>query len=73
MTDAKQTTQKRLSDLREEYRRKMNEAGDRAQRAAGLDDMSDCAFHSTIAARYEEAFSALNRAIQIVDDGAASA
>ena len=53
----------RLNALRDEYRQKMNGAGDRAQRAAAIDDMAEASIASTESERYREAFHALNRAI----------
>lgn len=58
---------RRLSALREEYRGEMNRCGDRAQVAAAADDMKLCSLSSTVAARFQEAFTALNRAAALVE------
>ena len=48
----------RYQNIREEYRRKMNDATSAAQMAAGSDDMTACSLYSTQAERYREAFAA---------------
>ncbi len=58
---------KQLSDLRNEYRVKMNISADAAQVAAQTEEMDKVSLYSTESERYREAFHALNRAIQIVD------
>lgn len=52
-----------LNAIREEYRQKMNAAGNRAQCAAAIDDMAEASVASTESERYREAFHAMNRAI----------
>lgn len=54
--------------LRDEYRGKMNRSTDAAQRAAAQEDMAAASICSTEAERYREAFAALNRAIQIIEE-----
>jgi hypothetical protein len=60
----------KLNGLREEYRRKMNAASDKAQHHAAIDEMDEVSRSSTESERYREAFYALNRAIDIVDAAA---
>ncbi len=57
----------KLSELRNEYRLKMNRSADAAQAAAQTEEMDLVSLHSTESERYREAFHALNRAISIVD------
>ena len=56
-----------LSELREEYRRAMNQAAAKAQQFAQSEEMDRVSEFSTEAERKREAFTALNRAIAIVD------
>ena len=56
-----------LGKLREEYRRKMNNACDMAQQAAQTEEMDKVSLYSTESERNREAFHALNRAIALVD------
>lgn len=58
----------RISALREEYRCKMNAAADKAQVAAAEDRMVDVSEHSSESERMREAFVALNRVMQIVEE-----
>lgn len=62
----------KLNALREEYRRKMNAAADKAERHAAIGEMGWVSVASTESERYREAFSALNQAISIVEADATS-
>lgn len=57
----------KLGALREEYRREMNYATGKAQEFAQTEEMDLVSEWSTRAERKREAFSALNRAIKILD------
>lgn len=57
----------RIAAVREDQRRKMNAAGDRAEMAASTGDMKEAAINSTESERHREAFVALNVAIGIID------
>lgn len=57
-----------LNKLRDEYRGKMNRSADAAQVAAQKEEMHVVSMCSTDSERYREAFVALNRAIQIIDN-----
>ena len=59
---------RKLDALRDEYRRKMNAAADKAQEFAGAEEMDNVSMFSTESERMREAFMALNRAIKIVHD-----
>ena len=59
---------RKLDALRDEYRRKMNAAADKAQEFAAADEMDNVSMFSTESERMREAFMALNRAIKIVND-----
>lgn len=61
----------KLNSLRDEYRRDMNNSTSKAQEYAQLEDMETVSEWSSRAARKQEAFSALNRAIKLVEDNAA--
>jgi hypothetical protein len=57
----------KLGALRKQHRRTMNDAADRAQRAAEEEDMAVCSAASTESARHCKAFQALSAAIAIVE------
>lgn len=57
----------KLNALRDQHRRKMNAAADRAQRHAAVDEMDEVSISSTESERHREAFAALNQAIAIVE------
>ncbi|MFG1401988.1 hypothetical protein [Xanthobacter sediminis] len=57
----------RISSVRENIRRKMNAASDRAEMAASVGDMKEVSINSTESERHREAFVALNVAIDIID------
>jgi len=57
-----------LNSLRAEYRGKMNKATDEAQKAAQSEEMDKVSLYSTESERYREAFHAMNRAIQLLDE-----
>jgi len=61
----------KLNALREQHRRKMNAAGDRAERMAAEGEMGEVSISSTESERHREAFQALNQAIAIVEGDAA--
>jgi phage shock protein A len=56
-----------FSAIRENYRRLMNKATDRAQTAAANEDMDECSKSSTEAERYREVFHALNQMQPIIE------
>jgi predicted RNase H-like nuclease len=56
-----------LNPLREEYRRQMNAASEKAQMHAEADEMDEVVTASIEAERYREAFEAVCRAILIAD------
>ena len=58
---------KQLSALRDEYRDQMNRAADKAQKFAQTEEMDRVSEFSSESERKREAFSALNRAIKIVE------
>jgi len=58
---------KKLRELRNEYRIKMNRSAEAASVAAQKDEMDTVSICSTESERYREAFHAINRAIQIID------
>lgn len=58
----------KLNDLRNEYRLKMNRSAEAAQEAAQKEEMHVVSMCSTDSERYREAFHALNRAIQMIDE-----
>jgi len=60
------TLYQRLDALRNEYRKKMNDAAEQAQIHAAADEMDKVSLYSTESERAREAFHALNRAIAIV-------
>ena len=57
----------KLNALREQHRRKMNAAADRAERMAAEGEMGEVSISSTESERHREAFMALNHAIAIVE------
>jgi hypothetical protein len=57
-----------LNGLRNEYRTAMNKATDAAAAAAEIGDMIECSIHSSESARKSEAFTAMNRAVKIVEE-----
>ncbi|MHB1310524.1 MAG: hypothetical protein ACYC3L_00810 [Gemmatimonadaceae bacterium] len=59
---------RKLDALRDEYRRKMNAAADKAQEFAATEEMDNVSIFSTESERMREAFMALNRAIKLVHD-----
>lgn len=62
----------KLNELRNEYRMKMNRSADAAQEAAQKEEMQIVSMCSTDSERYREAFHALNRAFQIIDNAEAA-
>ncbi|MFG1260087.1 hypothetical protein V5F79_22425 [Xanthobacter flavus] len=65
--DAFLQMRERVSTVREEHRRKMNAASDRAEMAAAIGDMKEVSINSSESERHREAFVALNVAIGIID------
>ena len=56
-----------LSAIRNEYRKRMNDATNQAQEYAAKEDMEKVSVFSTEAERMREAFAAMNRAVAIIE------